>query len=142
MNLMLHQEVYEGCSLVGEAVSSYLQERYVLVQTRRKRFALATSLNSVVPENGASYDVLDAGSDDEQSVDLLSDDEELENADNDTVLEPMRKGVLPGRIVSIASVPCPLSDPGRSQMHFCLHRSGKSSGRRAGRRNRRFRAPV
>ena len=95
MHLMLILGVYEGCSLVGEAVSLYLRERLSLFQQRRSLAPPEADDDSVVPEKGAPYDILNVASDEEESVILLSDDEELRRTEDESVLASMEKGVLP-----------------------------------------------
>ena len=99
MSLMMNCDLYEGCYHVGEAVSSYLRERGKLVESNLRRSEIDQDTESVVPENGAAYDILDAASEGEESVLVLSDDEDLEGADG-AVIESLKMGILPPLIMS------------------------------------------
>lgn len=103
MKQCIELQLFQGSSLVGEVVSSYLKER---VQRReRKQSSIPDSNPLFLSQNPfdmhLAYDNIDGDgeSDSEGSVDeYFSDDEDLDSPSKAAAIEGMRNGVLPDEL--------------------------------------------
>lgn len=100
---MLSMQLYDGGRLAGEAVSSYLKER---ATARDKRCQAGREFDhaqkrpiSIFAMQRETYDAAENDSDDDEQSNeaLLSDDDVLDQSD-DTLLGPLRNGILPPEI--------------------------------------------
>lgn len=105
MRHMIEMKLYHGGKLVGEAVSLYLKERAMLrdkrVQSKEEEGdRTLEGFSSILAMNEQSYDHRndDGVSDDEDSVFPLSDDDDFDLGDEQRVLGPLRRGILPPEI--------------------------------------------
>ena len=102
MKQCIELELFQGSSLVGEVVSSYLKER--VERRERKPTILDNNLLPLSPnpfDMHLAYDKIDEddGSDSEDSmVDYFSDDEDLDSPSIGSAIEGMRNGVLPDEL--------------------------------------------
>jgi hypothetical protein len=121
MKHLLRLNSYDGGSLVAEAVSFYLKHRADLqhrrARSRRKLDETNCLLDSVLRGEPTEYVELDVS--DEDSVAVLSDDDDLESG-GPRVVESMRRGILPPDLNVLLSL-CLLGERGRDFVAFkCL----------------------
>jgi len=108
MKQCIDLQLFQGPSLVGEAVSSYLKER---VERLERKPTVPDSNPLLLSQNPfdthLSYDHVDedGASDSEDSmIDYLSDDEDLDSPSKAGAIEGMRNGVLPDELQVLVGV--------------------------------------
>ena len=109
MKQCIDLQLFQGSSLVGEAVSSYLKER---VERRERKPTVPAGSNPLFQTQNPfdmhwAYDHVDedGASDSEDSmVDYFSDDEDLDSPSKAGAIEGMRNGVLPDELQVLVGV--------------------------------------
>ena len=109
MKQCIDLQLFQGSSLVGEAVSSYLKER---IERRERKTTTVPDRNPLFQTQNPfdmhwAYDHVDedGASDSEDSmVDYFSDDEDLDSPSKAGAIEGMRNGVLPDELQVLVGI--------------------------------------
>ena len=99
MRLLLECKLCDGCRFVGEAVSSYMKARATLrakqIKARDRFFEEVSQPTSVFAFQKTSYDEVAEDDASSGSEEPLSDQDEIDGTDEDSLTEAFRRGVLP-----------------------------------------------